>query len=61
MVRGVRTIELVGGFLDGATLRVPSDVNAIPLIEKASSAVEFWYVERQGDPFHFDLQRTRAA
>jgi hypothetical protein len=55
----MKTIELVGGLLDGATLRVPSDVAAVPLVEQASSAIEKWYVERPGDPFHFDLQRAR--
>jgi hypothetical protein len=54
----MKTVELVGGLLDGATIRVPSDVAAVPLVEQASTAVERWYVERPGDPFKFDLQRT---
>ena len=55
----MRTVELVGGLLDGAMIRVPSDVAAVPLVEQ-DSAVERWYVERPGDPFHFDLQRSPA-
>jgi hypothetical protein len=54
----MRTVELVGGLLDGATIRVPSDVAAVPLVEQASPPVERWYVERPGDPFHFDLLRV---
>ena len=53
----MRTVELVGGVLDGATIRVPSHVAAVPVIEPpCPGGQQMWYVERDGDPFHFDLR-----
>lgn len=59
IVPAVRTIELVGGVLDGATIRVPSHVAAVPLIEPpCPGGQQMWYIQREGDPFHFDLTLT---
>lgn len=54
----MRTVELVGGVLDGATIEVPTGVTEIPLVDQ--SPVQRWYVERPGDPTHFDLLPVAA-